>query len=66
MEFKKTTFTIQKLYILRVIVVNVIVFIKLSFKSYAARKMVQLKLSYEKAKGPYGTHILQLGVNVKI
>lgn len=45
---------------------NVIVFIKCSFKSYAARKMFLLKLSYEKAKAPYGTHILQLEVNVKI
>ena len=27
---------------------------------------VHLKLSYEKAKGAYGTHILQLEVNVKI
>lgn len=35
-------------------------------KSYVTRKMFQLKLSYEKAKGPYGTHILQLEVNVKI
>lgn len=38
----------------------------LSQKSYVTRKMFQLKLSYEKAKGPYGAHTLQLEVNVKI
>ena len=62
---------IQKLYILRVIIVNVRILIKQMHsppkkKSYVTRKMFQLKLSYEKAKGPYGTHVLQLEVNVKI